>query len=363
MKALINNFKFEPDGDATLTDALCSYIKEQITFGRIKGGQKVPSIEEIAEATGLSFHKSRRVIERLANEGYVRSRPHVGTVVCSRGKNVLLGRVLVALPDVDACRYYPTQLINIIRSRLTEFGYAMSVVFFPINANGSITRLKSELIRAVDLVIAFRATPKVQQCLVESGVKHIFAFGDKPTVEGDSPWIGFSAEKALAQFADHCAKVGVKRVTQVRFPENEMLDAKPALASKGIGSSWITVPHSETGRGTFDGIMHSSYEMFHAMPRDRIPNLMLFWNAFVAQGALMAFLHRGIRVPEDVKMVSLSDTGFGPIYVKPLTRFENDPIAAGEKISNFALAVLAKGRLPPLPVISPQYVFGATFPF
>ena len=83
----------------------------------------------------------------------------------------------------------------------------------------------------------------------------------------------------------------------------------------------------------------------------------------VAQGALMAFLDRGIRIPEDVKVVSLSDVGFGPAYVRPVTRFECDPVDAGEKISDFALAVLAKGRIPPPPVIMPQYIFGATFPF
>ena len=41
---------------------------------------------------------------------------------------------------------------------------------------------------------------------------------------------------------------------------------------------------------------------------------------------------------------------------------EYNPVDAGEKISDFALAVLAKGRTPP-PVIEPQYIFGATFPF
>ena len=71
---------------------------------------------------------------------------------------------------------------------------------------------------------------------------------------------------------------------------------------------------------------------------------------------------RGICIPEDVKVVSLSDVGFGPAFVRPATRFECDPVDAGEKISDFALAVLAKGRMSP-PVIAPQYVFGATFPF
>ena len=77
----------------------------------------------------------------------------------------------------------------------------------------------------------------------------------------------------------------------------------------------------------------------------------------------MAFLARGINVPEDVRIVTLSNVGIGPVYIKPFTRFEIDPVGAGEKIADFALAVLAKGRVPSPPQIAPQYVFGATFPF
>jgi len=64
-----------------------------------------------------------------------------------------------------------------------------------------------------------------------------------------------------------------------------------------------------------------------------------------------------------VKVVSLGLTGFGPAYVKPVTRFEFDPAEDGEKIADFALAMLARGRIPQPPPIEPQYVVGATFPF
>jgi len=109
--------------------------------------------------------------------------------------------------------------------------------------------------------------------------------------------------------------------------------------------------------------LHSACEMFSSMPRRSIPDLLLFWNAFVAQGAFMAFLDRGIKVPQDVKVVSFGLTGFGPACVKPVTRFEFDPAEDGEKIADFALAVLAKGSIPQPPAIAPRYVIGATFPF
>ena len=254
-------------------------------------------------------------------------------------------------------------MIVTMRRRLSEAGYAMSVVSFPLDRQGSLSRLKSELIRAVDLVIACRATPNLQKCLAESGVRHIFAFGDKPTVRDDSPWLRFSFGGSLNQFAVHCKNAGVKHVTQVCFEMDELCDASRVLAAKGIGSSRLTIPCPAEGRGLFYGIQHYACDMFATMPREDLPDLLLFWNAFAAQGALMGLIDRGIRIPEDVKFVALSNTGFGPVYTKPITRIEADPIEAGEKISDYALTVLETGCFPKPPTIEPQYIFGSTFPF
>ena len=300
--------------------------------------------------------------ECLAREGYVCSRPHVGAVVLSRGGNVLRGRVLFILPDDDVGRYHPAQMIDIVGRKLAAVGYSFSAVTFSCDTHDNLAYLKSELLRATDLVIAARATPHVQKILAESGVNHFFVYGDKPESD-DRPWIRFSPEGALSQFADHCRRAGVKHVAQIRFEGSETLDAQPALAERGIDCTWMTVSCSKEGWGRFDGIVHCGYEAFAAMPRTSIPELLLLWNSFFTQGATMAFLARGINVPEDVKVVALSNTGIGPVYVKPFTRFEIDPADASQKVADFALAVLAKKRKPNPPQIMPQYVFGETFPF
>ena len=361
MNNILQNFHFVSDGTTTLVDALCRFIKEGIAFGSIKGGDRLPTMDEMCRDTGLTFAQARRVTERLSREGYVRSRPHVGTVVLSRDGNILRGRVLLILPDVDTCRYHPTQMIDIVRSRLMAAGYAFSVATFPLGEDADLSVLKSELLRATDLVIATRATPQVQRCLAESGVNHFFAYGDKPESD-DRPWIRFAAETALSDFAEHCARAGVKHVVQVRFEDNETLDAGPALAAKGVASSWMTLSRSKEGWGRFDGIVHCAYKTFSAMPRKNIPELLLIWNSFITQGATMAFLARGIRLPENVKVVTLSNTGVGPVYIKPFTRIEINPVDAGEKIAKFTISILAKGRIPRLPQITPRYALGKTFP-
>ena len=361
VKEAIRNFVFKPNGTTTHVDALCSFIMEEIAFGRIKGGDRFPTIAAICEATGLTFGRARRLTERLAREGYVCSRPHIGTVVLSRA-GTIRGRVLFALPAEDTCRFHPSQLAHVLGHRLTAAGYAFSVATFPLDPKGDFQYLKSELLRATDLVVAARATPQVQKLLAESGVRHVFAYGDKPKAE-TGPWVRFAPEDALSHFADHCAKAGVKHVVQVRFEANESLDAGPALAERGVESSWLTVSRGEKGgRGRFDGVVQCAYETFAAMPRSDVNELFLFWNSFVAQGAIIAFLANGIRLPEDVKVVSFSDVGLGPVYAKSVTSLALDPIEAGETLSNYVLTILTKGRIPRPLQIEPEYVIGETFP-
>ena len=362
MSNIFDDFLFESNGAMTLKDAVCRFLQEEIAFGRVKGGEKLPTMGEISEATGLTYGRARGVVERLEKEGYVHSRPYIGTVVLPRGGNILRGRVLLILPEADAVRYSPTILISTIGRSLTEAGYAFSVATFSLDPNDGLALLRSELLRATELVIALYATPNVHRHLAESGVNYILVCGDRPELHGGR-WIRFSPESAVAHFAGHCARTGVRHVVQVRLDGDVAIDAQPALAKCGIDSSWLTISRGVANGGRYADLVNRACEMFGAMPRKRIRDLFLFWNTYVAQGAVMAFLNRGIRLPDDVKVVVRSDAEIAPVYTKPFTRFEVDPVKAGEKVANFALAVLAKGRIPRPPTIPLQYVFGATFPF
>ena len=361
MNSLLANFRFTPDGATTTADALCAFIKDEIEYGRLKAGDPFPTMKELAEASGLTFRVARGVIEQLAREGYVRSRPRVGTVVLRREVTALHGRVLFVLPDVDACSYHVTMIADALRHKLGAAGYAFTTVVFSQDARIGLSFLKHELARTPDVAIAIYATKPVRKSLRDAGVKSVFIYGEHPKNE-EGLWIRFSAEEAIANFARHCVRAGVKNVVEVRFEGNETPDAQPTLAATGIRCRWMTVPRMDE-LGRYEGIERSAYNAFISLPRSGFPDVFLFWDDFVAQGALTAFLGRGIRIPNDVGIVTLANRGLGPVYSESLTRFECDASEAGEKVAAYVLALLAKGRLPPMPVISPHYVFGATFPY
>ena len=360
-KGFLKRFHYAPDGSTTPADALYAFVKDEIAYGRLKAGTPFPTIQELAEASGLTFRIARGVVERLAREGYVRSRPRVGTVVLPRDITALRGRVLFVLPDVDACSYHVTMIADALRHRLAAAGYAFSAVVFSQDKGIGLTFLKHELSRTPDVAIVIYGTPPVRKCLHEAGVKSVYVYGDPPKKD-EGHWIRFSAEEAISNFVRHCVRAKVRRVMQVRFEGNETPDAGPALAARGITCGWMTVPRMD-GLGRYEGIERSAYNAFMGLPRTRFPDVFLFWDDFVAQGALTAFLRCGIRMPEDAKVVALSNRGLGPVTPDPLTRFECNAAEAGEKVAAFALSLLARGRLPPPPVIVPHYVFGRTFPY
>ena len=361
MENLLANFQFTPDGATTTADALFAYLKGEIASGRLKAGSYMPTIKELAASSGLTFRIARGVMERLAKEGYVRSRPRVGAVVLPRDIHAMRGKVLLALPDVDASSYHATQIADALRRRLTLEGYVLTTAVFPQDARRNLSFLKCELAYAPDLVIAMYSTPRIRSHLREVGLRSVYVYGDEPK-QDEGPWIRFSADKAIAVFTEHCVRKGVRRVMQVRFDGNDTPDAASTLSAAGISCSWKTIPRWDV-LGRYEGIKRAAYDAFLEIPHEQIPDVLLFWDDFVAQGALTAFMRRGFKIPDDIKIVVLSNRGLGPVYAEPLTRFECDAAAAGESVADFTLAMLAKGRVPSPPVISPQYVFGATFPY
>ena len=166
------NFHYTPDGAMTRADALCGFIKDEIAYGRLKAGDTIPTIKEMSEASGLTFRVARGVVEQLAREGYVRSRPRVGTVVLPRDTTALRGRILFVLPDVDACSYHVTMIADALRRRLGAAGYAFSTVVFSQDRQIGLSFLKHELVRTPDVAIAIYSTKPVRKCLREAGVKN-----------------------------------------------------------------------------------------------------------------------------------------------------------------------------------------------
>ena len=69
----------------------------------------------------------------------------------------------------------------------------------------------------------------------------------------------------------------------------------------------------------------------------------------------------GVRIPEDVRVVTWANRDLSPAYVKPLTRMELDSAAIGERFAGCVLEYLSTGTFPKDVIVGPKYVRGETF--
>ena len=91
------------------------------------------------------------------------------------------------------------------------------------------------------------------------------------------------------------------------------------------------------------------------------PDVVFFTDDYAAQGGLIALKNLGLRIPEDVAVVSHANKGHGPVWEKPLTRLEMDPVAHGKALAREIAAYLRGGTFPSRFVLGSKWVEGKTF--
>jgi len=344
-----------------VADRIYDKFVDAIVTGHLGSGERLPTMQEIAAANGVTFRVARGVVERLVREGYVRSRPHAGTVVRPKDHTVWKGRVVFVSFDDDCASYFVAQVADALRRHFLKEGYLLTPVVASRSPRGDVSQLKTALGQSVDFVVLMYGSEHLERLVRASGFPSVAIYGHASS--RPNAWvIPFDASGVIETFVNHCRRTGVRSVTEVTFGGGECALAAQALKAAGIDARQMTVGVLD-GYGRYEGIERGAMEVFLGLRKRDFPDLFLFWDDFVAQGALTALLARGVRLPDDVRVVVQSNRGLGPVCPRSLTRFECDGAAVGEKVASFVLGVLAKGRLPPVPSISPTYVFGKTFPW
>jgi DNA-binding LacI/PurR family transcriptional regulator len=83
--------------------------------------------------------------------------------------------------------------------------------------------------------------------------------------------------------------------------------------------------------------------MLRKVAKRDLPELFIFTDDYVAQGALMALALAGVRLPDDVAVVTHSNKGITPIWEKPLARLEMDPTAHARAVADAVVDYLDTG--------------------
>jgi DNA-binding LacI/PurR family transcriptional regulator len=354
-------FRVERQAGDTLTDQVEQGLRHAILNGFYPAGASLPSYLTMAEELGVSEIIVRRAIAKLKAGGLVVARPRSGVEVCDPGNHAWAGHLLYAHwsgPNM----YYHNILREEIVARLQARRYLVT----------DLTLTDSEKDRGFATLRSYLATRAVTMALVQGGMpgkcERMLQEYEVPFVQLGTlrplptarTVIQYHLEDVLREVVLHCQTCGIRSVLIVaRSAEKHPLHA--LLVRAGIRVS-VLIARPARGMESPEAVEVGG---LRAMMRwlsvsKRYPDLVYFSDDIMARGALSAIQEAGLRVPEDLQVITWANRGNGPVTSKPLTRIENLPRQHGAAVAEILIATL-HGEGPAGPSrLEPQFVVGET---
>lgn len=204
----------------------------------------------------------------------------------------------------------------------------------------------------------------VEKLLTRKKVPYLVLSGRRRTEPVAPEFVCFNRSAAVGDFVRHCREAGVGKVVQVYMRGEGDVDAVPALEAAGIAARREIVEFKESPY-RLEAIERAAFGLVYGKVAERAKSegeLVFFTDDFLAFGGVTALLARGIRVPDEVKVVTWENRGFTPVAPWTVTRMEVDPRANAQTVAELVLRRLNGGRNPHDVSIGPTYVKGESFP-
>ena len=355
----------QPSSPRTLVQQMTDALRSAILDGRFAVGDTLPTWKELARLAGTSLRVPREAIARLADEGLVRSRRRIGAVVLEKGSIVWKGHVLFIQPEGPEASFYSNMRTGTIARNLLDAGFLFTRLIIPGNGHGGydFQLLETALRQHFDLAIIPDDIPDIRSRLIKARLPFIIG-SDRPSRSSlERGVIRKEFASALGAFVADCRSAGIKRVCEVGF-RREVYSAASRLRRAGIHVKEL-IFRPKNGNPRIESVIRASLEGISrrfVRERERLPDLFYFTDDFSAQGAITALLEGGIRIPADVRIITFSVAGFGPVLSKSLSSLQIDPRHDGEEIAKHAIDALLRrsmSRTIPQPL---TYNRGQSFP-
>ena len=359
-------FEIDRNGAGPLTSQIEHGVERGIETGFWKPDDILPTLDEFAEATGVSLIVVRNAIRRLVDAGRINPRPGVGTVVLDSTTRLWRGHVVIVDFETRSNFFY-SRVSGILRERLILANYLPSVVSVaaeeydlePLNAI-----LRQPVSLAVVLGTGHGHDVSTVKRIVAADVPVITCSERKRPLPKVVGHMRLDDLGAMEDFVRHCAESGVRKIAHVRLkPQNEYADAMPWERFGITTEIWQVAPFD--GMDPIENIQRGTTDFFEtrlAGEKFSLPDLIYFDDDYAAAAAIVSLLRRGVKIPEDVRIVASVRRGSPPPFPGSLACIEDDPFLYGEKAAELAITSLAGRPVPRIAQLPLTYHTGATFP-
>ena len=359
-------FEIDRESWVKLPHQVADGIRRGIVDGVWKPGEKLPSARALASELGVSFRVAVEALRILAKEGRVSLRAKSCAVVNVEESLQKNHRIL--LVQSGGIQHFMTMTVyDRLRKRLSEAGYI--VTFLTLSRVGAhsqydIAQLRAELRRSYELVVCQQPKKHVLDVIKASGQRLAVVLGEKVSAKNFVGNISNSYAGAAQAFAAHCARRKVRRAAVVAKWRGDGGDVISALSDRGVAAErWIVQAKVCALRG--ESVERAAFDAFSRRiakeGKSWLPDVLYFADDFLCYGAMTAMLTCGVRVPEDVRVVSTANKGHLRAFKTSLTRIEYNAEAMGDAAADALLEYLRTGEFPTGCNLCPAYRIGGSF--
>ena len=360
-------FAVDRNSGLNLIDQVTDGFRRAIVAGVYPIDSTLPTFREIASGLGVSMNVVRTAMGSLVDEGLLGTRRGIGSVVKPNGTKLCLGRVIVVQPGGNG-GYYFNIIVGVIRETLSKLGYFVTGItaFRSPGRSYDFSRLDIELREHVDMVVLISRNIAAMDMLMRRKVPFVVV-GQRTTKDRESDvvrWVCEDFDAGMADVVAQCRRAGVRRVCVVHAWRRRHATFAAFRAAGIAADDWQIPPMARYG--SIEGVQRAGMEAFAARlskGKDWLPDLFVFSDDdILASGCLMALAYAGVRVPEDVRVVTLSNKGLGPVYPRTLARLEVDPASYGDSVARYVHRLLSDAAGAEAPTLSSVYIPGESFP-
>lgn len=346
----------------TLVGQVVAGLCRCIQTGFYRPGDMIPATRELAVALGVSRIVTRAAVRELTEKGLVNPRPGVGCVVLAPKEKIWRGNVLLVTRSAGHT-YYVNVFQAELRKALLKAGWLFSQVTVVPGTDGEtdLSELELYLAHPVALAVVMFDNPDAERALSKAGVSFVtLGNSEERGLEGCAGHVRFDRSASADHFAACVASIGVKSVLQAGMEGFD--DVGEALEKAGVEVRSMDIPRLPFGSAPAD-VAFAACDAFAAKlakSRNWLPDLIYFSDDYVCAGALAAFADAGVRIPEDVRVITWANRGNCPVHTKPLARMEMDPENDAKKVAA-ALVDCLEGRGGVFPLtLGPVFKEGAS---
>ena len=342
-------FAVDRNGGESLTSQIENGVARGIETGFWKPGDILPTLDELAGAAKVSLIVVRHAMSRLVARGLVKPHSGIGTVVLDGNSRLWRGHVAIITFETRS-NFFLSRIHGILQEQLLSANYLPSSVAVVERRPGrfDMSPLDSVLRQPLSLAVILGNLndAAVARRIVAAGVPVITVSSRPKALPHVTGHVGLNCGAALADFARHCAETGVRRVAQVHCSFNTGDLPGDELRRLGIGvEDWVADPVVDVD--PIENVQSGTLSLFEKMlgrggaRGGALPDVLYFNDDYGASGALVSLLSHGVRIPDDVRVVTRAHRGSVPPFPGGLTRIETDPFGAGAVLVGQVMDFLA----------------------